>query len=81
MENKETLEQEARRLRDIVYKGHLPNTTDWRWVMVEKNWIRDIDWLRDKVKNDILNNNGTIRMERVEIIGNKVDNSKVLEIS
>ena len=41
----ETLEQEARRLRDLVYGMH-PELNDERWKCMADKWITDIDWLR-----------------------------------
>jgi len=44
--SKETLEQEARRLRDAIYGKQ----TETNWVNCKDNWVKDIDWLRRTVK-------------------------------
>ena len=41
----ETIEQEARRLRDLVY-GTNPEPTAESWHNMAEHWIADIDWLR-----------------------------------
>jgi hypothetical protein len=43
--NEETVEQEARRLRDVIY-GKDPLVTDGRWECMVDKWIADIAWLR-----------------------------------
>lgn len=47
----ESLEQEARRLRDVIY-GQPPHgrpTTDSNWAACGEAWMQDIDWLRERV--------------------------------
>ena len=40
----ETLEQEARRLRDLVYGRP---STDENWAYCRQRWIEDLPWLRE----------------------------------
>ena len=43
----ETLEQEARRLRDIYFGK---SVTDEGWKLCKDNWIKDIEFLRKHAK-------------------------------
>ena len=45
MEN-ETIEQEARRLRDLIYIDSHGPVTNERWEYLKEGWIQDIEWLR-----------------------------------
>lgn len=44
----ETIEEEARRLRDIIY-GEQKDPNNWPYC--KDNWVKDIEWLRQTVKN------------------------------
>ena len=48
----ETPDQEARRLRDMIYatgETHQP-IRDPEWETIKGNWVRDIGWLREKAR-------------------------------
>ena len=49
MAEKETTEQEARRLRDAIYGKQ----TEHNWDNCKENWLQDIEWLRKTASKKI----------------------------